>query len=70
MKRLNTYAKGNPQTSKFTYGTFNPTKFGRTEGTLGSNPRNKSIQCREYGGYGHIQVEYDNTNKNQSFLAT
>ena len=34
------------------------------------NPRNKPIQFRECGEYGHIQVECANTKKNRSFLAT
>ena len=37
IERLNTKAKGNPQTRKIEYGTFNPTKFGRTQGTPGLN---------------------------------
>ena len=40
------------------------------QGTLGLNSINKPIQCKECGGYGHIQVECANTKKNLSFLAT
>ena len=43
IKRLNTQVKGNPQTQKIAYGTFNPTKFGRTQGSLRKNIINKSI---------------------------
>ena len=41
LKRLNTQEKGNSQTSKFTYGTFNSTKPGKTQGTPWLNLRNK-----------------------------
>ena len=33
IKRLNTQEKGNAHIRKTTYGTFNPTKFGKTLGT-------------------------------------
>ena len=68
IKRLNTQAKGNPQTQKIASGTFNLTKFSRTQGSLGPNIINKSIHCRECGGYGHIQVESGNKKKNRSLL--
>ena len=42
IKRLNTQ-KGNPQTQKIAYDTFNPTKFGKTQGSLRQSIRNKSI---------------------------
>ena len=34
IKMLNNQAKDNPQTQKTAYGTFNPTTFGRTQGTI------------------------------------
>ena len=54
IKRLNAQAKGNPLTQKFPYGTFNSTKFGMAQGSPGPNFKNKSIESRECGGYGHI----------------
>ena len=70
LKRLNTQVKGNSQTRKSSFGTFNPTKPGRTQGTPWLNLRNKPIEYRECEGYSHIQVECANTKKNRSFLVT
>ena len=64
IKSLNTWVKGNLQTCKISYGTFIPIELGRTQGTPGPNIRDKSILCRECGGYGHIQEECTNTKKN------
>ena len=63
--RLKTWAKGNTQTRKLASSSFNPTKFGRMQGgTSRPNPRSKSTQCRDCGGYGHIQIECSNERKN------
>ena len=51
IKRLNAQVKGNPQIGKIAFSTLNPTKFGRTQGSLGQNIKNQSIQCRECGSH-------------------
>ena len=64
IKKLNKQIKGTSQSRKAHTKSFNFSKFSRnTDENMVGKFKSKGIECKECGGFGHIQAECTNTKK-------